>query len=447
MMNIYKKIVIASIAVIGLLLIVPFFVPMQTYLRQAEEFASEQLEQPVTIDSAHFFLLPRPHVTANNIVLGNNQALKIDALVITPTLTSLFSDIKTIDLQFKNPEIKKAALDFIVALSSDEQSGSDSAKVHVRNIEIDELKLIWSNMALPILNAELRLSTLNALEFATIESADGSLKVEVIPNGDEQLIELNINKWTLPVDLPLFIDNAKFEMRLKGSQLAVPIIDIKMYGGKVTGEANLNWTKNWKLNGKFHVDNLAVQQPSRLVNKLVYLSGNLFADGNFASAAKEASGLSDYIQTNFQFKVNNGVLHGLDLVKIASLLVKQKQGGGETQFDAFSGELKSAGKQYHLRNLVISSGLLVAKGQVKVKPNKALDGAVTVDVKNSMGLAAIPLDVSGTVSNPSLFPNKAALAGAIAGSAVLPGVGTSIGMKAGQKADDALNKLKGLFGN
>ena len=269
----------------------------------------------------------------------------------------------------------------------------------------------------------------------------------MIPNGDEQLIALNIKQWTLPSDLPLLIDKAKLEMRLKGSQLAVPSIDIAMYGGKITGEANLNWTKNWKLNGKLHVDQLAVQQPSRLLSKSVYLSGNLFADGNFSSAAKEAGNLSDNLQTNFKFKVNDGVVHGLDLVKIASILIKQKQGGGETQFDAFSGELNSAGKQYHLRNLLISSGLLVAKGQVKVNPNKALDGTVTVDVKNSMGLAGIPLDVSGTVSDPSVFPNKAAMAGAIAGSAVMPGVGTSIGMKAGQKADDALNKLKGLFGN
>jgi hypothetical protein len=183
------------------------------------------------------------------------------------------------------------------------------------------------------------------------------------------------------------------------------------------------------------------------VSKSVYLSGNLFGSGNFSSNAKEASQIVDNLQTNFQFKVNNGVLHGLDLVKIASLLIKQKQGGGETQFDAFSGVLNSVGDQYHLRDLKISSGLLFAKGQVKVKPNNALDGAVTVDIKNSMGLAAIPLDVSGTVSNPVVLPNKAALAGAIAGTALLPGVGTSIGIKAGEKADGALNKLKGLFGD
>lgn len=447
MMKKYKKIVFAAILVIALLLIVPFLIPMQTYLREAEKLASEQLGQPVSIRSAHLFILPSPHVTANDIVLGKNQELTIGTLVITPTVASLFSDTKTIDLQFNKPVMKKAALDFIAALSSNKEDSKEPSSVHVRHIEIDELAPIWPELKLPVINADVTLSSEHALKFATLASTDGALKVDVLPNGDEQLIALNVKQWTLPASLPLLIDRAKFEMRLKGSQLAVPSIDIALYGGKINGEANLNWTKNWKLNGKLHVDQLAVAQPSRMVSQSVFLSGNLFADGNFSSAAKDAGSLSDNLQSNFTFKVNNGVLHGLDLVKIASLLIKQKQGGGETQFDAFSGEINSVGKHYHLRNLNISSGLLAAKGQVKLKPNKALDGAITVDVKNSMGLAEIPLDVSGTVSDPMVLPNKAALAGAIAGSAVLPGVGTSLGMKAGQKADDALNKLKGLFGN
>ena len=144
-----------------------------------------------------------------------------------------------------------------------------------------------------------------------------------------------------------------------------------------------------------------------------------------------------------QFKVNNGVLHGLDLVRVASLLLKQNQSGGETQFDVLSGVLNVSGKQYQLRNLKISSGLLAATGQVKVKPNKALDGTVEVEVKSGMGMAAIPLNVSGTVEHPVVLPSKAALAGAVAGTAILgPGVGTSLGVKAA----GAVDKLKGLFG-
>jgi hypothetical protein len=91
----------------------------------------------------------------------------------------------------------------------------------------------------------------------------------------------------------------------------------------------------------------------------------------------------------------------------------------------------------------VSSGLIAADGGVKILPSKQLDGVVNVEIKHSVSLAAIPLQVSGTLDNPVVFPTKAAMAGAVAGTAVLgPGVGTSLGVKAGS----AMDKIKGLFG-
>jgi uncharacterized protein involved in outer membrane biogenesis len=439
MMNKPKKILIGTAIVIGLLLIVPFLIPMQTYLLQVEKLATEKLGQPVTIGSVHLMLLPSPRVVAGDIVVGKRDELKVAQLVVIPTIGSLFSDTKTLDLSISKPIIKKAALEFVSALTAKKSDDSAPSSIHIRHIKIDELQ--FANY--PVMNAEATLSADNKPESAILETLDGKLKADVTPNGDEQLIVVTANKWTLPTGLPLLIDKAKLEMQLKGNKLEIPSIDIALYGGKLTGNAVLNWQKSWRLNGKLNIANLAVQQPSRMVSKTVYLSGNLFGNGNFSAKAKEAGRLADNLRADFNFKVNNGVLHGLDLVKVASLLLKQSQGGGETQFDAFSGLLNVSGKQYHLRNLKISSGLLTATGQVKVKANQQLDGAVVADVKNSVGLAAIPLDVSGTVSNPVVLPNKAAVAGAIAGTAILgPGVGTSVGVKAA----GAVEKLKGLFG-
>ena len=444
-----KKILIGVTIIVSLLIILPFLIPMQTYLHQAEKIASEKLGQPVSISSVHLFFLPSPRVIADDIVVGKNQELKVESLMVTPTIGSLFSATKIIDLTISKPLLKKAALDFISALTVKKSESTEAAAVNIRHIKIDELNLVWPDARYPAMNAEATLTSDNKLESAKLETLDGKLRVKVTPNGDEQLIVVTANKWTMPVGLPLLIDNAELEMYLKGSKLNIPKIDIALYGGKLTGDAVLNWEENkgkpnWKTSGNLNVNNLSVKQPSSMVSKAVYLSGNLFGKGNFSATAKEAGKLLDNLQTNFQFKVSNGVLHGLDLVKIASLLIKQKQGGGETQFDEFSGVLNSSGKLYHLRDIKISSGLLSAKGQVKVKPNKALDGAVVVDVKNSMGLTAIPLEVSGTVSNPVVLPSKAAIAGAIAGTAILgPGVGTSLGIRAG----GAVDKLKGLFGN
>lgn len=447
-----KKILIGIAIIVGLLLILPFLIPMQTYLQKAEAIASEKLGVPVVIGSAHLFLLPSPRVNLNDIAVGKRQELKVEQLVVIPTISSLFSANKTLDLNISKPLINKTALDIVSALSAKKSDDSEPTSVHVRHVKIDELQLVWPDAKYPLMNAEATLTKAYKLESATLETVDGKLEANVTPktpNSDEQLIIVKANKWTLPTGLPLLIDTAKLEMHLKGSKLEIPKIDIALYGGKLTGDAVLSWPENkgitsWHMNGKLVVANLAVKEPSSLVSKSVYLSGHLFGNGNFSAKAKQAGQLADNLHADFKFKVNNGVLHGLDLVKVASLLLKQSQSGGETQFDEFSGSLNVSGKQYHLQNLKISSGLLAATGQVKVKPNKSLDGDLVVDVKNSMGLTEIPLNVSGTVSNPVVLPSKAAIAGAIAGTAVLgPGVGTSLGVKAA----GAVDKLKGLFGD
>ncbi|OQW68013.1 MAG: hypothetical protein BVN34_09435 [Proteobacteria bacterium ST_bin12] len=444
----YKKILFSIGLIVIALVILPFLVPTQSYLQKAERIASDKLGVPVTIANGHFSFLPSPRLVAGGIVVGKNQEVVIDELVVVPTLSSLFADIKKVNLKLTKPVIKKDVLTIISTLSANKSENAEAAAINVSHIDIAEMKLIWPDIDLPVFNAEIVLTQLNQLDTAVIQTVDGKLKADVTPNRDEHLVMLSVEKWTLPTRLPLFIDKAMLKMHLKGNRLTVPKIDVALYQGKVAGDAVLTWpagksAANWKLSGRLNINNLSVKEPSSMVSKTVYLSGSLFADGSFSASAKEAGQLLERLQASFKFKINQGVLHGLDLAKVASLLIKQTQNGGQTQFDAFSGLLNVSGKQYHLKNLNISSGLLVAKGQVKVKPNKALDGSVAVEVKNSISLVAIPLDVSGTVSKPVVLPSKAALAGAAAGTAILgPGVGTSLGIKAA----GALDSVKNLFG-
>lgn len=447
-----KKILIGVVLAISLLFIVPFLIPAETFLRKAELIATEALGEPVTITDGNLFLLPSPRVIASNIIVGNNQQITIEKLIIVPTVSTLFSSNKQIDLTITKPVIKKSALAFISALNAKKSQNSNDNTVRISQVNVDELRFIWPEAQLPILNADISLTEANQLAYAHIESTDGKLKAELEPNGDSHLIHLSLDKWTSPVGLPLLIDKGKLEMQLTDNKLNISKMDVALYGGKLSGDAVLNFankslSKNknsgWKMMGHLKVDRLAVQAPSKMVSQSIFLSGDLFGEGSFSANAEDLSDLTDHLQADFKFNVNKGILHGLDLIKVASLLIKQSKGGGDTQFDTFSGLLNTSGKQYHLRNLNISSGLLAATGQVKVKPNKQLDGVVAVEVKSSIGLAAIPLNVSGTLDKPVVLPSKAVLIGAAAGTAILgPGVGTSLGIKAA----GALDSVKNLFG-
>jgi len=437
-----KKYLIGFILVISVLIVIPFFIPVRTYLDQAERIASEKTGAPVTVAGGHILFFPTPRLVATGISVGKQQEIQLAEVSVIPTLSSLLAETKVVEIKVSKPIIKKAALDIISALSDKGQkTESAPAAVQVKHVVIDELKLDWPDMKLPTMNLDIYLTSDNALQSLKLETTDGTLTADVKPEEGGHLIELHAAKWTLPAGLPVLIDKAVLVMHLKGSQLDIPDINVALYGGKLTGNASLSWAKNWHAAGKVNVKGLAVKEPSSMVSKSVYLSGNLFGNGTFSGTAKDASALADHLDANFKFDINDGVLHGLDLVKIASLLTKQST-GGETRFDEFSGIMDVNGKQYGLRDIKISSGLLAANGQVKVKPNKELDGLVEVELKKGVSLAAIPLQISGTVDNPTVLPSKAAMAGAVAGTAILgPGVGTSLGIKAG----GAVDKLKGLF--
>jgi len=424
------------------LILLSFFIPIRSFLNQAEEIASQQLGVPVQIGSGHIRLLPTPRVVLRDITVGKASDLQFSHVAAVPSLDSLFSATKVLEIQIKEIQVKKSALDLVSALSNQKPASEQAASpVHIRQISIAALQLDWPDMKLPVMQLSLNLNADHTLDSAQLKTQDDKVSIEVTPDAKTHRITLRAEQYTLPVGMPILVDKASMQMLLKGQMLDIHQVDIAMYQGKINGSMRLMWDKNWRLQGQLKVAKLSLQQPSRLVSPKVYLSGTLQSQGSFSASAKDAAKLADHLRADFKFAVNDGVLHGLDLVKIASLLTKQSN-GGQTQFDEFTGAIRVVGKQYHLQDLKIASGLLAGTGQVKIKPDQSLDGTAEVELKNSASLVAIPLDISGTVNDPLVLPSKAALAGAVAGTAVLgPGLGTSLGMKAGT----AVEKFKGLF--
>lgn len=440
----WKSFALIAVVMLGILLVVPFLIPMSAYISQAEQLASSELGVPVKLESMRLSILPTPRIKVSGIVVGNNEEMRVDDVAVVPALSSLFSGVKVISrIKVDKPVIKEAALDIVEALTKDQGEPAKPVSVIVREIEIKDAKLIWPDMSLPEFDAEIKMTEANKPETAIIETTDGKLKLNLAPQGETQAITLTASDWTLPFGAPLLVNQLKADMVLHENVLDITRLDAALYQGKVVGSAKLVWAKDWRVNGKLSIDNLAVKEPARIMSKGTHVSGRLFTSGNFNARAKEPAELPKTLNARFPFRVEDGVLYGVDLSKAASLLLRQGQKGGETQFDEFSGIAQVNGKQYHFKDLKISSGLMSADGQVKLQPDKTLDGVTKVRLKNTATLAEIPLQISGTLQEPVVRPTKAAMAGAVAGAAV----GGPLGAGVGIKAAEGLEKLRqGLFG-
>ncbi len=429
---------IALLVFVAAIWLLPLLIPLDPYIRQAEQQASDALGIPVTVTSAKIMLLPSPRVVAHGVHVGASSDVTIEALSVVPELTSIFSAQRVISVMLDGVLVKETALgayDIVQSRLSASQSDA-SAPVLVRQVQVDHLD-IRALLGLPVMRASAEMVD-NALQSLRLETHDRTLVADLLPQGEAQALHVKLHDFVLPGH-PFKVDEGEVRASLQAKALHIAQLELHMLDGKVTGQGEFGWKSNAKASGKFQLQGLAMQALTR-TGRGPYLSGSLSGNGSLGAEAAQPGDLLDRLWVEARLEVKEGVLHGIDLVKIAKLLLKQGGQGGETAFDTLRTQLKVQGKHAQFRQLELESGLMTAKGNLDVQDGKQLQGEVTVAVKATAGMLEVPLDISGTVDAPTVLPDKAATLGAAVGTALMPGVGTSLGIKAG-------SRLKKLFGS
>ena len=219
-------------------------------------------------------------------------------------------------------------------------------------------------------------------------------------------------------------------------------VNVDHGGGTIRGAFALDRSPapgtEWTLKGQF--DTAGVELGSLARTKL---TGRLDAATTLSARAPGPGALLGALQTQSRFTVRNAVLHGVDLARAVKTAGLSR--GGETRLVTLAGQVNTRGRAVTLSNLVASSGVLSATGNVTLSPNRALNGRVNVNLgATAVGDAiGVPLLVGGTLDAPELTLTRGAIVGAAVGTLLMPGVGTGAGASMGDKIGD---KLKGLFG-
>lgn len=438
-----KRIGLVLGVLVLILAAVPFFISVKDYIPTIERDASARFKDPVKIESLSIALLPAPHLTVDGITIGQAQDVTVGKVTVTPDLWSLLTSTKVIKtIEVNKLVLTQQGIDKIpVWLKTD--PSEPPAGVRVERIKLDDVLLKLAKTTFGPFDARLRMTSAGALEEAAIENRDGKFKALVKPHEKENYsIDASAKSWKLPVGPAILFD----ELNIKGvattAEANLNEVRAKLYGGTVAGRTTIGYKKGMQIKGNFDVNQVEIRPLLQALGRPATLSGRLTAKPVFSGSASTPEQLVNVMRMETPFDVQNGVLHGVDITKAAtSLISKDGAKGGETRFDKLSGHLALDRGTRRLTNLNIVSGSLSADGNVKISPKDELSGKVNAKVKAaSVASASVPLNVTGTVQSPMLFPTGGTIAGAAIGTAVLgPGVGTSVGSKVGQWAE-------GLFG-
>jgi len=152
----------------------------------------------------------------------------------------------------------------------------------------------------------------------------------------------------------------------------------------------------------------------------------------FSSRARTPEQLARALSLDGPFEVVGGAYHGVDLTKVS---ITNSAIDGATPFEEFKGSLQLRGQQVKISELCVRSPKLVAGGNVDIAPDEKLSGKLDISMAKTGGFVGMPVSLSGTASDPSVRPTKGYVIGAVVGTMLLPGIGTSLGASAGSRLE------------
>ncbi len=376
------------------------------FRQRAQQQASQALGVPVQLGGIQLAVWPAPSVAVNDVRVQTRPALTLERVEARPVWSSLLAGRPELDaLVVRNAVLPQQGL-VALATAAQRKEGASGAQpkepaaagaMLPRRIVLE--RVTW-------VDAKSQRLTVDAEVAFENEPLPQSLRVDVVAGrfaGAKARLQREADAWQLRAEIG---------------------------GGTVSGPLRLQPQRNgaWRLTGELATDRVEVSvltAPSRA------LTGKLEARTSLQSEFRDPAALADALRSQTRFTVRNAVLQGVDLAQAVRTLGASR--AGQTALDTLTGNVATQGRVVQLTNLVASSGLLSATGHVTLAANRSLSGRVDAKlVAGPLGsLAGVPLQVAGTLDQPSVTPVGVSL----------PGTGAA--SQLGEKVEKG---LRGLFG-
>lgn len=405
--------VLAVLAVLGIAALV--FMPSDDDLAKDAELELESaLGVKVSVGALHWRMLPTPAVTFENVATAQTPPVVIDKLTVYPSLSGLWQ---------RRLKINLAELDGAV---------------------VPQLSLRGMG---------------NPYRSASAQDASASFTVADIPL--ERFVFRNVT-WIGRRGIPVVYDGeADFEARWRPGQVQLRLpgtkttadlnlvrqglddrwrVSINLGGGTANGEVQLQTRPNGRLqlNGKLKPQQIEVASALTAFNRRPVIAGRASGDSTLSASGADAIALVQSLHTQTLFTVAPATLLRFDLGKAVRSVGKDH--AGQTPLDSVAGQMdtqnRPQGMVVEFSNIKARSGALSASGNATLA-NRHIEAEFAVDLVD--GVVGVPLKVSGPTEHVVVTVPGGALAGAVVGTAVLPGVGTAIGARFGA----AIGKLFG----
>ncbi|MES2688165.1 MAG: glycine zipper domain-containing protein [Pseudomonadota bacterium] len=208
--------------------------------------------------------------------------------------------------------------------------------------------------------------------------------------------------------------------------------EIRVGGGTADGEVEIKTREKGRLRleGTLKPQGVEVANAMAAFNRNSVISGQASGDTSLLADGDTVGELAQSLHTKTIFSMRGATLLRFDLDKAVRSVGREY--AGQTPLDTVTGQMDTQntpqGMVVTYTGVKATSGALTASGQARIA-NRQIDSEFAVDLVD--GVVGVPLKVSGPFENVKVSAPAGAVAGAVVGTAVLPGIGTAIGARIG----------------
>ena len=384
---------IALILLLGLM----HFVPLNFLVAPIENFAAASIGAPVKVGEVRASLWPQPHFMLHHVMMGENPAIQLDSIKAAPQITSLLSEVKTLNslliegVTLNQKDVAKP-LQWL-------QAARQSPQLQVEDVRFSKVKLNIRDLTLVPFNGHVMQHHAGELGGIALKSEDGALAIEVQPQANQYRVKIAASKWTLPVRPNIVFEALHASGTYQQERLQLDQLQGEIYGGTFSAKAMVDWSNQWQTSGNFNLIKANAAQLLKAFSSTALVDGKLNLAGKFSAQSNIATQLLDDAEVTGNFNIPNGKINGVDLARAILNPEDKALEGYATNFDQLTGGVWAKSGRVEYRNLVLKSPKLQAQGQVQIAPSEAISGKISLNAVAQGRNFQSTFDLTGKVSN------------------------------------------------
>jgi hypothetical protein len=368
------------VALLVLAAVVLSYIPFSGDKPAIEKLISERLREKVTVGAVHVGIAPLPHLTLNDVVIGDDGEIKIESATVPWDMFGGDKEkkvYKTVELD--TVSVKQAALVKMLGWSAPPEGG---AKLVIENLTMKSIRLTLNDVTLDKFDGQVLLATDGSFVKANFfVTEQDRLRAEIANRDGALQVSFSAKKWRAPLAEALVFSDLKFKGVSHPGGIDISDIDALVADGAVKGSGRVDWGDRWKLAANLELTGIDLDGMTQRFTQQISLTGRL--DAKLAINAQGASMASLFAapRVEGEFVLANGALSNVDLMKaIIEAPNYDKVRGGQTVFKKFSGSAVLAEQRLSLKQMSMVSGSLTAGGVIDVMPDNTIAGKINLEL-------------------------------------------------------------------